>query len=205
MAELETELVRDRWVNHQSSDSLPVVAINHTAPTTEALLHALQYDSTHGRNLHFDRLSIGIDPSGVKYLCFDGEKIFLSSERDPLKLQWNLSGAEYVLECTGKLTTKEAAYVHIEVGGAKKVIISAPSKDAKTFVYGVNHLDYDRESMDVVSNASCTTNCLAPIAKVLDKAYGINAGMLTTVHASTASQHLLDGFSKKNLRLGRSS
>jgi glyceraldehyde 3-phosphate dehydrogenase len=181
-----------------------VVAINHTAPTAEALLHALQYDSTHGRNLHFDQLSIKVDSDGIKFLCFRGEAIMLTSERDPQKLQWDLYGAEYILECTGKLTTKQAAQIHIDVGKAKKVIISAPSSDAKTFVYGVNHLDYQPDSMNVVSNASCTTNCLAPIAKVLDAAYGIQAGMLTTVHASTASQHLLDGFSKKNLRLGRS-
>lgn len=183
---------------------LPVVAINHTAPTPEALLLALQYDSTHGRNPYFDRLSIVDDSSsGEKYLAFDDERIVLSSERDPTKLSWGVWGAEYVLECTGKLTTIDAAKVHITNGGARKVIISAPSKDAKTFVFGVNHADYN-PSMDVVSNASCTTNCLAPIAKVLDKVWGIEAGMLTTVHASTASQHLLDGFSKKNLRLGES-
>ncbi|KAJ9091482.1 hypothetical protein QFC20_007622 [Naganishia adeliensis] len=183
---------------------IKVVAINHTAPTPEALLLALQYDSTHGRNPYFDELSIVDDPStGAKFLAFAGDRIVLSSERDPTKLTWDAWGAEYVLECTGKLTTIDAARVHISVGGAKKVIISAPSKDAKTFVFGVNHGDYSSE-MDVVSNASCTTNCLAPIAKVLDKVWGIEAGMLTTVHASTASQHLLDGFSKKNLRLGRS-
>jgi glyceraldehyde 3-phosphate dehydrogenase len=179
-----------------------VVAINHTAPTPEALLLALQYDSTHGRNPYFDQLSIVDDPStGEKYLAFAEDRIVLSSERDPTKLTWDAWGAEYVLECTGKLTTIDAAKVHISVGGAKKVIISAPSKDAKTFVYGVNHGDYSSD-MEVVSNASCTTNCLAPIAKVLDAVWGIEAGMLTTVHASTASQHLLDGFSKKNLRLG---
>lgn len=190
------------FTSHPLTHFLTVVAINHTAPTPEALLLALQYDSTHGRNPYIDQLSIVDDPStGEKFLAFAGDRIVLSSERDPTKLTWDAWGAEYVLECTGKLTTIDAAKVHISVGGAKKVIISAPSKDAKTFVFGVNHGDYSSE-MDVVSNASCTTNCLAPIAKVLDEVWGIEAGMLTTVHASTASQHLLDGFSKKNLRLG---
>lgn len=121
-------------------------------------------------------------------------------------MRWDLSGAEYIIECTGRMTTQATADAHIKFGKGKKVIISAPSKDANTYVYGVNHEEYDRDNHpDVVSNASCTTNCLAPIAKVLDNHFGIEMGMLTTVHASTASQHILDGFSKKNRRLGERS
>lgn len=130
----------------------PVVAINHTAPSIDHLLLAINYDTTHGR-LYAD-LSISEDREA---LVLGDRRIQLFSTRDPAKIDWASAGAEYVVESTGKMTSIEQARVHIDKGGAKKVIISAPSKDAKTFVFGVNHRDYlGSSSMEVVSNASCT-------------------------------------------------
>lgn len=130
----------------------------------------------------------------------------MTSERDPTKIDWTLAGADYVIESTGKFTTVEQAQVHVRSGGASRVLISAPSKDAPTFVYGVNHLDYSiSNTPTVISCASCTTNCLAPIAKVLNSEFGIVQGLMTTVHASTRSQHVLDGYSKRDRRAGESS
>ncbi|KAI5478412.1 glyceraldehyde-3-phosphate dehydrogenase, type I [Pseudohyphozyma bogoriensis] len=175
-----------------------VVAINHTAPSLDYLLHAIKYDSTHGTCKHADKLAI-VDGA----LVFDGtHRIELFSERDPTKLDWSKSGAEYIIESTGKMTTVELASQHIHAAKGRKVVISAPSKDAPTIVVGVNRLKYQKD-MDVVSNASCTTNCLAPLAKVLETNWGIKTGMMTTIHASTSSQPILDGFSKKSRRLGR--
>ncbi|WVQ77538.1 glyceraldehyde-3-phosphate dehydrogenase, type I [Cryptococcus sp. DSM 104548] len=175
---------------------LVVVAINHTAPSIDYLLHAIKYDSTHGTSHHAADLSIKDDA-----LYFKDRRIELFSQRDPLLLDWKAAGAEYVIESTGKMTTVETAGAHLK-SGAKKVVISAPSKDAKTIVVGVNRKEYN-PSMNVLSNASCTTNCLAPLAKVLNRSFGIDYGMMTTVHASTSSQPILDGYSKKNRRLGR--
>lgn len=130
----------------------PVVAINHTAPTLDYLLHVIRYDSTHGTSPHANELSI---EDGA--LVFRGRRITLFSQRDPTLIDWSSVGAEYIVESTGKMTTVALARQHIDSGKAKKVIISAPSKDAKTFVYGVNHADYvSTEAQDVVSNASCT-------------------------------------------------
>ncbi|GAA5986964.1 hypothetical protein JCM11641_002269 [Rhodosporidiobolus odoratus] len=181
-------------------EDLEVVAINHTAPSLRYFLHSCLYDSTHGRckfaaNLRIDEES--------QSLFFEDRKIKLFSERDPLKLQWNGAGAEYIIEATGKMLTVEAASQHIK-SGARKVVISAPSKDAKTIVVGVNRKEY-KPDMQVISNASCTTNCLAPLAKVLHQAFGIESALLTTIHASTSSQHILDGYNKKSVRLGRAS
>ncbi|KAK4702350.1 hypothetical protein P7C70_g3875, partial [Phenoliferia sp. Uapishka_3] len=183
---------------------LQVVAINHTAPTLSYLLHSIRYDSTHGTCPHSEELAI---EDGA--LVFQGRRITLFSERDPSKLDWASVGAEYIIESTGKMLTVESAMQHVK-SGAKKVVISAPSKDAKTIVVGVNRKDYTKD-MQIISNASCTTNCLAPLAKVINKAFGIEWGMMTTasfaslqtVHASTSSQHILDGYSKKSRRLGR--
>ncbi|ADV23759.1 glyceraldehyde-3-phosphate dehydrogenase, type I [Cryptococcus gattii Ru294] len=177
-------------------DDLIVVAINHTAPSIDYLLHAIKYDSTHGTSRHANDLSI---KDGALY--YKDRRIELFSQRDPLLLDWKSAGVEYVVESTGKMTTVATAGAHIK-SGARKVVISAPSKDAKTIVVGVNRKEYN-SSMSVVSNASCTTNCLAPLAKVLNRAFGIEFGMMTTVHASTSSQPILDGYSKKNRRLGR--
>ncbi|GAA6018669.1 hypothetical protein JCM10207_009003 [Rhodosporidiobolus poonsookiae] len=178
---------------------LQVVAINHTAPSLKYLLHSILWDSTHGPCKHAADLAIDEETNS---LVFRGRRIALSSERDPTKLDWAASGAEYVIESTGKMLTVETASQHVQAG-ARKVIISAPSKDAKTIVVGVNRKEYSPD-MTVVSNASCTTNCLAPLAKVLNNAFGIKSGMMTTIHASTSSQHILDGYNKKSVRLGRS-
>lgn len=134
------------------SGAAPVVAINHTAPTLDYLLHVIRYDSTHGTSPHADELSI---EDGA--LLFRGRRIALFSERDPTLIDWSSVGAEYIVESTGKMKTVALGRQHIDSGKAKKVIISAPSKDAKTFVYGVNHEEYvSNSSQDVVSNASCT-------------------------------------------------
>ncbi|KAM0747913.1 putative glyceraldehyde 3-phosphate dehydrogenase [Meredithblackwellia eburnea MCA 4105] len=179
-------------------DDLIVVAINHTAPSLEHLLHAIIHDTTHGPCHHRSSLSI---KDG--FLYFRDRKIHLTSERDPANLDWEKNGgAEYIVEATGKMTTVALAERHVKEAKAKKVVISAPSKDAPTIVVGVNRLCYQRE-MTVVSNASCTTNCLAPLAKVLHMHWGIKTGMMTTIHASTSSQPILDSFSKKSRRLGR--
>jgi glyceraldehyde 3-phosphate dehydrogenase len=155
----------------------------------------LKYDSVHGR---FD----GEVESGDDCLIVNGHKIKLSFEKDPERIPWADAGADYVVEATGVFTSAEKAARHLDAG-AKKVIISAPSADAPMFVMGVNHKTYD-PGMNVVSNASCTTNCLAPLAKVINDAFGIEEGLMTTVHAMTASQKTVDGVSAKDWRAGRS-
>ena len=155
----------------------------------------LKYDSTHGR------LFDSIDTQGDA-LLINGKRIRVSSEKDPKKLNWGALDVDYVIESTGFFLTEELAKGHL-TAGAKNVIISAPSKDATPmFVYGVNHKDY-RSDMKIVSNASCTTNCLAPIAKVLNDNFGIESGLMTTVHAVTSTQKAIDGVSSGNWRLGR--
>ena len=134
-------------------------------------------------------------------LVIDGQKITIFGERDPTAINWGAAGAKYVVESTGVFTTIEKASAH-HVGGAEKVIISAPSADAPMFVMGVNHESYSSD-MKVVSNASCTTNCLAPLAKVINDNYGILEGLMTTVHAATATQKTVDGPSNKDWRGGR--
>merc|ERR1712126_413691 len=134
-------------------------------------------------------------------LVINGNAITVFNERDPAAIQWASAGAEYVVESTGVFTTIDKASAHFK-GGAKKVIISAPSADAPMFVCGVNLEKYDK-SMTVVSNASCTTNCLAPIAKVIDDEFGLLEGLMTTVHATTATQKTVDGPSGKDWRGGR--
>ncbi|MEZ7924322.1 MAG: type I glyceraldehyde-3-phosphate dehydrogenase, partial [Flavobacteriales bacterium] len=161
----------------------------------EYLAYLLKYDSTHGR------LFDSIDTQGDA-LLINGKRIRVSSEKDPKKLNWGALDVDYVIESTGFFLTEELAKGHL-TAGAKNVIISAPSKDATPmFVYGVNHKDY-RSDMKIVSNASCTTNCLAPIAKVLNDNFGIESGLMTTVHAVTSTQKAIDGVSSGNWRLGR--
>ena len=180
------------------SQDIEVVGINAPGKTAGQLAYAVKYDTVHGR---FDGCIAADDEK--KLLIVNGKEIPVLDSRDPSVLPWGELGAEYVLECTGKFLTKEAAQPHIDAG-AKVVVMSGPAKDdTPMFVCGVNLEKYSPD-MQFVSNASCTTNCLAPIAKVLNDNFGIVEGLMTTVHASTATQSVVDGFSKKNWRLGRS-
>ena len=175
-------------------DNVDVVAINDLLDV-EHLAYLLEYDSVHGR---FDGTVEVKDGN----LVVNGKTIRITAERDPKNLKWDEVGADIVAECTGIFTTLETAQYHID-GGAKKVVISAPSKDAPMFVMGVNHKDV-KATDTIISNASCTTNCLAPVAKVLNDKFGIEEGLMTTVHATTATQLTVDGPSRKDYRGGRS-
>ena len=172
---------------------LEVVAINDLLEPAY-LAYMLQYDSVHGR---FGG-SLGVADGAL--VC-DGRKIRLTAEKDPANLKWNEAGADIVIESTGLFLTKEACQKHLDAG-ARKVVQTAPSKDdTPMFVYGVNHEKYAGEK--IVSAASCTTNCLAPVAKVLHENWGIKRGLMTTVHAATATQKTVDGPSHKDWRGGR--
>lgn len=171
-----------------------VVAINDPFIGAEYMVYLFKYDSTHGRFK-------GTVTADGNNLVVNGNKIQVFSERDPKDIPWAKAGAEYIVESTGVFTTIEKASLHM-AGGAKKVIISAPSADAPMFVCGVNLDSYDK-SMTVVSNASCTTNCLAPLAKVIHDNFEIVEGLMTTVHATTATQKTVDGPSGKLWRDGR--
>merc|ERR1711872_1111523 len=171
-----------------------VVAVNDPFIDLDYMVYMFKYDSTHGRWK-------GEVTKGDGCLVVDGKKIAVFNCVNPAEIPWSTAGAEYVVESTGVFTTIDKASAHFK-GGAKKVIISAPSADAPMFVCGVNLEKYDK-SMTVVSNASCTTNCLAPIAKVLDDEFGILEGLMTTVHATTATQKTVDGPSGKDWRGGR--
>ena len=172
---------------------IEVVAINDLLEP-DYLAYMLKYDSVHGR---FNG-DVKVDGNN---LVVNGKKIRLTAEKDPANLKWNEAGADIVIECTGFFLTKETCDKHI-AAGAKKVVQSAPSKDdTPMFVYGVNHKKYAGEN--IVSAASCTTNCLAPVAKVLHDAFGIKRGLMTTVHAATATQKTVDGPSNKDWRGGR--
>ena len=175
-------------------DNVDVVAINDLLDV-EHLAYLLKYDSVHG---NFDGTVEVKDGN----LIVDGKTVRITAERDPKNLKWDEVGADVVAECTGIFTTMDTADYHIQAG-AKKVVISAPSKDVPMFVMGVNHKDVTPNDK-IVSNASCTTNCLAPLAKVLNDAYGIEEALMTTVHATTATQMTVDGPSKKDWRGGRS-
>jgi len=172
---------------------IEVVAINDLLDP-EYLAYMLKYDSVHG-NFNGD---ISVEGSN---LIVNGKKIRLTAEREPANLKWNEVGADIVIECTGFFLTKETCQKHLDAG-AKKVVQSAPSKDdTPMFVYGVNHEKYAGEA--IVSAASCTTNCLAPVAKVLNDNWGIKRGLMSTVHAATATQKTVDGPSMKDWRGGR--
>ena len=174
--------------------NIQVVGINDLIDTNY-MSYMLKYDTTHGR---FDG-SISVNGNNLEV---NGKKIRVTNEKDPSKLNWSEVEAEYVIESTGLFLTKDSAKGHIK-SGAKKVIMSAPSKDdTPMFVMGVNNKQYTND-MDFVSNASCTTNCLAPLAKVLHDNFGIVNGLMTTVHATTASQKIVDGPSTKDWRGGR--
>ena len=177
-------------------DDIEIVAVNAPDKTPEQLAYVTKFDSVHGR---FNGSVEVVDGN----LVVNGKTVKVLGSRDPSQLPWGELGVDYVLECTGKFLTKESAQPHLDAG-AKVVVLSGPSKDdTPMFVCGVNLDKYDT-SMTVVSNASCTTNCLAPLAKVINDKFGIIEGLMTTVHAGTASQNVVDAFSKKNWRLSRS-
>ena len=175
-------------------DDVDVVAINDLLDV-EHLAYLLKYDSVHG---NFD----GTVEVKDGHLVVDGKTVRVTAERDPKNLKWDEVGATVVADCTGIFTTLETANYHI-IAGAKKVVISAPSKDAPMFVMGVNDNELTSDH-NIVSNASCTTNCLAPMAKIVDDNFGLEEALMTTIHASTATQLTVDGPSKKNYRMGRS-
>jgi glyceraldehyde 3-phosphate dehydrogenase len=175
------------------SNDIEVVGINDLL-AADYLAYMLKYDSVHGRF----KGEISIDGN---FMVVNGKKIRLTAEKDPANLKWDEVGAEVIIESTGFFLTDETARKHIEAG-AKKVLLSAPSKDSTPmFVFGVNHDTY--AGQDIISTASCTTNCLAPIAKVLNDKFGIVKGLMTTVHAATATQKTVDGPSAKDWRGGR--
>ena len=175
------------------SNDIQVVGINDLLDA-DYLAYMLKYDSVHGAFNH----DIKVEGN---YLIVDGNKIQVFAEKDPKNITWGALGVDVVVESTGFFLTEELASAHLEAG-AKKVIMSAPSKDATPmFVYGVNDKTYAGQK--IISNASCTTNCLAPISKVLHEAFGIKRGLMTTVHAATATQKTVDGPSKKDWRGGR--
>ena len=159
---------------------IEVVAINDPFITADYMAYMLKHDTVHGQFK-------GTVEAGEDYIVVNGRTIKVLNEKEPANCHWDELGVDYVLECSGVFTTLETAGQHIE-GGAKKVIISAPSKDAPMFVMGVNNEDYD-PSMNIISNASCTTNCLAPLAKVINDNFGIKDGLMTTVHSITATEN----------------
>ena len=174
--------------------NVEVVGINDLQDV-EYIAYLLKYDSVHG--------TFPLDVKAENgHLVVDGKTIRITAEKDPNNLKWNEIGVDVVLECTGIFTTLEKAQAHLNAG-AKKVVISAPSADAPMFVMGVNHKSV-KPTDTIVSNASCTTNCLAPIAKVINDNFGIDEALMTTVHATTATQLTVDGPSKKDWRGGRS-
>ncbi len=182
-----------RAVARDFSDDIEIVGINDLLDA-EYLAYMLRYDSVHGRF----QGDVAVEGNN---LIVNGKKIRLTAERDPANLKWNEIGVDIVIECTGFFLTEETCQKHIDAG-AKKVVQSAPSKDATPmFVYGVNHESYAGQA--IVSAASCTTNCLAPIAKVLNDKWGIKRGLMSTVHAATATQKTVDGPSMKDWRGGR--
>ncbi|MBE7075800.1 MAG: type I glyceraldehyde-3-phosphate dehydrogenase [Clostridiales bacterium] len=175
-------------------DDVEVVAINDPFLTVDYAKYLLEHDSIHG---HFDV------PVKVKdgKLCVGKMKISFYDQKEPALIPWKQDGVDVVVECTGKFTNYDAAKAHLEAG-AKKVVVSAPGKNMPMFVMGVNHEAYTKD-MDIVSNASCTTNCLAPLAKVINDVFGIEEGLMSTVHSTTATQLTVDGPSKKDWRGGR--
>jgi glyceraldehyde 3-phosphate dehydrogenase len=173
-----------------------VLGINDPFIDLDYMVYMLQYDTVHGKYTG----EISLDKASNS-LVVDGHKIKIFAEKDPSNIAWSTCGAEYILECTGVFTTVEKASTHFK-GGAKKVVISAPSADARMFVMGVNNTEYTKD-LTVISNASCTTNCLAPLAKVINDNFGIEEGLMTTVHSTTATQKTVDGPSNKDWRGGR--
>ena len=179
----------------KNNTNIEIVGVNDPFLTPEYAAYMLKFDSIHG---HFD----GVVESTDDAIIVNGKKIMFYSEKEPELIPWKQCGAEYVAEATGKFTDMEGASRHLKAG-AKKVVITAPGKNGvPVFVMGVNENEY-KADMSVVSNASCTTNCLAPLAKVINDNFGIEEGLMTTVHSTTATQLTVDGSSKKDWRGGR--
>ena len=176
-------------------DDVEVVAINDPFLTPDYACYLFKYDTVHGKAN--SELKVGADNN----LKFGRKAVKFFAEKEPENIQWASAGAEYIIDCTGKFTRASDAIRHLQ-GGAKKVIISAPGKECPTFVCGVNEDKYTSD-MTVVSNASCTTNCLAPLVKVIDDVYGVEEGLMSTIHSTTATQLTVDGISKKDWRGGR--
>jgi glyceraldehyde 3-phosphate dehydrogenase len=176
------------------NENIEIVGINDLLEV-DHLAYMLKYDSVHGK---FNK-SVEVQDG---HLVVDGKTIRITAEKNPADLKWDAVEADIILDCTGIFKEKDNASAHLEAG-AKKVVISAPSKTAPMFVMGVNHEDATAQDR-VVSNASCTTNCLAPIAKVMNDEFGIVEGLMTTIHAATSTQYTVDSPSRKNYRLGRS-
>ncbi|XP_028765083.1 glyceraldehyde-3-phosphate dehydrogenase 2, cytosolic isoform X2 [Neltuma alba] len=177
-------------------DDIELVAVNDPFISTDYMTYMFKYDSVHGQWKHHD-----VTVKDSKTLLFGDKPVTVFAHRNPEEIPWAETGAEYIVESTGVFTDKEKAAAHLK-GGAKKVVISAPSKDAPMFVVGVNEHKYKPE-LNIVSNASCTTNCLAPLAKVIHDRFGIVEGLMTTVHSITATQKTVDGPSSKDWRGGR--
>lgn len=175
-------------------DDVEVVAVNDPFLTPDYACYLYKYDTVHGKA----NSELKVSGEGLK---LNRKSVAFFAEKEPENINWKSAGAEYIIDCTGKFTKAEDAIRHLK-GGAKKVIISAPGKGCPTFVMGVNEDKYE-SSMDVVSNASCTTNCLAPLVKVIDDVYGIEEGLMSTIHSTTATQLTVDGISKKDWRGGR--
>lgn len=176
-------------------DDVEIVAINDPFLTPEYACYLYKYDTVHGKA----KSDLKVDGKGG--LKLNRKQVAFFAEKEPENIKWKSVGAEYIIECTGVFTKGEDAARHLK-GGAKKVIISAPGKNVPTFVCGVNEQNYN-SSMNVVSNASCTTNCLAPLVKVIDDVYGVEEGLMSTIHSTTATQLTVDGISKKDWRGGR--
>ena len=175
-------------------EDIQIVAVNDPFVDLDYMEYMLKYDTIHG-------IFNGDVKTENGKLVVNGKEITVFAEKDPADINWASAGAEYIVEATGAFTTMDKASAHFK-GGAKKVVISAPSKDAPMFVMGVNHDKYQKD-MNIISNASCTTNCLAPLAKVINDNFGIVEGLMTTVHSTTATQKTVDGPSKKDWRGGR--
>jgi glyceraldehyde 3-phosphate dehydrogenase len=177
-------------------DDVELVAVNDPFISVEYMTYMFKYDSVHGQWKHGE-----LESKDDKTLLFGGKPVTVFGHRNPEEIPWGETGADFVVESTGVFTDKDKAAAHLK-GGAKKVVISAPSKDAPMFVMGVNEHEY-KSDIHIVSNASCTTNCLAPLAKVINDKFGIVEGLMTTVHSITATQKTVDGPSMKDWRGGR--
>jgi glyceraldehyde 3-phosphate dehydrogenase len=173
-----------RSLMKRTDHELELVAVNDLTDA-KTLAHLFKYDSVHGR---YD----GSVEVGEGALTIDGKKVVVTAEKDPSKLPWKANGVDIVIECTGIFRDKKGAGAHL-AAGAKRVVVSAPGKDLDaTFCFGVNHESFDPKKHEIVSNASCTTNCLAPVAKVLDDTFGLQHGLMTTIHSVTNDQRILD-------------